>query len=199
MQRRLIAAALLLGTFLSIAVAVTVLGEPSFDRYLDSHASSLRDGAFGRLLHGLSTIGYADWFAPIVAIVALLLAAVRRVAAAVELILAVVLANVAFALFKQLFRRARPEFSEQIVGGYSMPSGHATMSFTLVTALLLAVPELRRPWLAIPLVAYAVLTALSRVVLGVHYTTDVAAGACLGVACALVVDAAVQRRRTRVD
>jgi undecaprenyl-diphosphatase len=58
---------------------------------------------------------------------------------------------------------------------YSFPSGHTlhAVSFTLVTAADF-------PALAGPLAAFTVLIALSRVVLGLHYPTDVAAGAVLG-------------------
>jgi undecaprenyl-diphosphatase len=58
---------------------------------------------------------------------------------------------------------------------YSFPSGHTlhAVSFTIVLTTYL--PE----WGA-PLVGLAVLIALSRVILGLHYPTDVAAGAALG-------------------
>lgn len=59
---------------------------------------------------------------------------------------------------------------------YSFPSGHTlhAVSFTWVAAS--AFPELA--WVLVPLAA---LIAMSRVVLGLHYPTDVAAGAALGV------------------
>ena len=58
---------------------------------------------------------------------------------------------------------------------YSFPSGHTlhAVSFTLVA--LAYYPQLA--WLLIP---FATLVALSRVILGLHYPTDVLAGAAIG-------------------
>jgi undecaprenyl-diphosphatase len=63
---------------------------------------------------------------------------------------------------------------------YSFPSGHTlhAVCFTLIVASYF--PE----WTA-ALVAVALLIALSRVILGLHYPTDVAAGAVLGGALGL--------------
>jgi len=58
---------------------------------------------------------------------------------------------------------------------YSFPSGHTlhAVCFAVLGAHYL-------PELALPLGGFAVLVAVSRVVLGLHYPTDVAAGALLG-------------------
>lgn len=68
----------------------------------------------------------------------------------------------------------------------SLPSLHAAGAFALAQALQLG--RLPRPrWLA-PLVwAMAVLVALSRVVLGVHFPTDILAGIAVGCASAWLV------------
>lgn len=62
---------------------------------------------------------------------------------------------------------------------YSFPSGH-----TLHAVAFTAVAVWHYPALAAVLVPFAVLVALSRVALGLHYPSDVAAGALLGGAIA---------------
>jgi len=59
--------------------------------------------------------------------------------------------------------------------GLSFPSSHATSSFAAARAFSRLVP-------AGPLYCAAVAMALSRLVLGVHYPSDIAAGAALGTA-----------------
>jgi undecaprenyl-diphosphatase len=63
----------------------------------------------------------------------------------------------------------------------SFPSGHATTAF----ALAMAVGFLSRRWFY-PALVFAVAIAASRVIVGVHYPSDVLAGALVGVAGAYV-------------
>ncbi|MFO7648425.1 MULTISPECIES: phosphatase PAP2 family protein [Halomonas] len=63
---------------------------------------------------------------------------------------------------------------------YSFPSGH-----TMHAVLFLALTASHLPWLAPWLVPLVVLIAVSRVGLGLHYLSDVAAGAALGLLFAL--------------
>jgi undecaprenyl-diphosphatase len=67
---------------------------------------------------------------------------------------------------------------------YSFPSGH-TLHAVLFT--ILAVSHL--PALAFVLVPFAALVAMSRVVLGLHYPSDVLVGAALGAGLALLSNA----------
>jgi undecaprenyl-diphosphatase len=69
------------------------------------------------------------------------------------------------------------------------PSDHATAAFAIGVALLLR----DRAWGAVILVA-AVVLAVGRVAMGVHYPTDVLAGAALGALAALVLHAPPVRR-----
>jgi len=94
---------------------------------------------------------------------------------------------------KHLVDRTRPEFEVPVATalGPSFPSGHALGSavFWTTTAVLL-VPHVRRARpLLLGAVALAGLVAASRVVLGVHYLTDVTGGLLLGLGWAAVCTA----------
>lgn len=69
------------------------------------------------------------------------------------------------------------------------PSDHATAAFAIGAVLLLRLGR----W-GIPVLLAAVALAVSRVLVGVHYPTDVAAGALLGAAAALLVCLVATRR-----
>ena len=96
---------------------------------------------------------------------------------------AVALADTTALALKRGFERPRPYVPfpdpEPLVGtglGYAFPSGHAATSFAAATVLSRAGPRLGP---ALFLLAAAV--AWSRVYVGVHYPSDILAGAALGV------------------
>ena len=64
---------------------------------------------------------------------------------------------------------------------YSFPSGHTLHAVSFTTVAVTSFPELA--WLLVP---FAALIAASRVVLGLHYPSDVAAGAIIGAALAVL-------------
>ena len=65
---------------------------------------------------------------------------------------------------------------------YSFPSGHTSASFSIATTIAFNIPRL-----SIIVLTIALVVGVSRVYLGVHYPTDVAAGIIIGIASALVV------------
>jgi membrane-associated phospholipid phosphatase len=96
-------------------------------------------------------------------------------------------------LLKELVGRARPQFAE---GGaryetLSFPSGHSSgiaclATIGLVLAWPLLAPAARRAWLAAG-VALVLLVGLTRMLLGVHFLSDVVAGWSLGLGWTLLV------------
>jgi undecaprenyl-diphosphatase len=89
--------------------------------------------------------------------------------------LAVVVMSIKF-----LVRRRRPEGEwgriYRSTDPHSFPSGHAARAFLIAVVAAALAP----PWLAGVLWVWAPLVALARVAMGVHYLSDVVAGALLG-------------------
>jgi undecaprenyl-diphosphatase len=72
----------------------------------------------------------------------------------------------------------------------SFPSGHASSAFAAAAALAVFAPR----WLGAAFLAVAALIGVSRTELGVHYATDVIAGAILGVLIGLATGLALLGR-----
>ncbi len=95
-------------------------------------------------------------------------------------------------LFKNVFLRYRPchntELKELVHlvngycgGRYGFVSSHAANSFGIAAFMWLIIRQKYHYWFWILFVAYAGLIGYSRIYLGAHYPSDVAAGAVLGI------------------
>jgi len=103
---------------------------------------------------------------------------------------------------KPLVQRLRPcyndDFTELIhlpnglAGGkYGFVSSHAANTFSIATFLTAALKRYR-PWAAIVLFLWALLSSYSRIYLGYHYPGDILCGAVLGALVGMVVWKAFQ-------
>lgn len=171
-------------------------------------AASLDSGAVADLDHRAErwalagTPGWLEWIARlfsrlggtvgvvlVVAVALVWLLRAGRRADAILLLAVTVGVQILVALLKNWFERPRPDTGSAIAlpGSYSFPSGHAATGVAVGGALgALAAGRLRAPAQRIGALALGVLVGLaigaSRVILNVHFASDVLAGYCVGLA-----------------
>lgn len=169
-------AALLFAWIARVALAPAA---PPADLSIRAAVHGLASPALTVLMKALTGVG-GGWFLWVFgALVALGLALAGRRRDAAGFAAVVLGANLLNEGLKLLFHRARPEsfFGFEAPSTYSFPSGHAFVALCFYLALAeLFTPPARRAaarWCALAL-GFAI--GFSRVYLGVHYPTDVAAG-----------------------
>lgn len=103
------------------------------------------------------------------------------------ILLAFLIERPVYFVLKNSLKRNRPEaalknFHSTIIPSdqFSFPSGHSSAAFMMATLLGYFFPPL-----IIPLYCWATLVGCSRVMLGVHFPSDILVGALLGVSTAL--------------
>lgn len=132
-----------------------------------------------------------------IAVVAVVLVVARRVWLAGAALAAGWLAWVAAVAGKDFVDRARPTGAllgrslREVVEATGYPSSHAAISAALATVVVLGLRL--RPLPAAAVAAVALLTAVARVHLGVHWPLDVAGGAAIGVSAGALCVGVVER------
>ena len=165
------------------------------DMYLLSQAESLRvsHAWVADIMRDLSGLGSTIVLTLFTAITVGYLMVICARATAVLVVLSASSGSVLVDVFKAWFGRVRPDpaYSEFVVSGLSFPSGHAAMSAAVFLTLGTLVATTRQAWteriyILFSAITLTVLVGVSRVVLGVHWTTDVAAGWAFGSGWAIV-------------
>jgi undecaprenyl-diphosphatase len=192
LRRRLIIAALICAALtLAIGFAVSIgVGKP-LDRAILSEVA-LRSGRDSGAL--ISLFQWVTWLSDsaqrtmMVLIAAAWLVWKARRRAALIIMVVPILAGVTNSLLKEAFARPRPDIVPHLdnIGNLAYPSGHASnaMAFFLLLALMLAT-ERALLWRSAA-VALALLIGTSRIMLGVHWPSDVLGGWLWGAAFALI-------------
>jgi membrane-associated phospholipid phosphatase len=130
----------------------------------------------------------------IVASLGLLLGVWRNWRFGAGFIVASLLAVMGSTSLKIYFDRVRPELVPHLDTATDMafPSGHATSAAVVyILFALLAPPAYRRYWMGAG-IGMMLLTGISRITLGVHWSSDIVGGWMLGAACAFLMAGILQ-------
>jgi undecaprenyl-diphosphatase len=194
-SRVFISAGALFGGFVALAVLVGAHWTPlliaDHDTDLAAHNAVLTHGVLLAAAWAATAAGSPFAVELIAVVVVLGLVITSRVRAALYVATSVIVDFAVETGIKHLLVRPRPVLSDPITHahGFSFPSGHAGGSATLCVSLLVLVLPRCRGVARAAVVTLAVLAvaavATSRVLLGVHYPSDVLGGVLLGTACAL--------------
>jgi len=170
----------------AIKVAEDVIGGESgpVDRAILIFIRGHAPDEWKRFFQAITLTGSSHVLVPLTSFVAVVLLFARRQYEALLLVASTLCgAGVVYAL-KVLVGRARPDlWPVEWYWGSSFPSGHTLVVSAFATAGALAVARVwpaTREWAAAFAFIWVLLVALSRLVLGVHWPTDVLAAACIG-------------------
>ncbi|MCR5855610.1 phosphatase PAP2 family protein [Mesorhizobium sp. J428] len=184
--------------FLQIADEVSEAEFDALDRGLlmafrqpDDLATPLGPPWFREFMAELTALGGYPLLTIIVALVVGYLIVARMFGPALFTVLAVVSGTAVSQLLKVLYDRPRPDVVEQLVTVHtaSFPSGHAAMSavvyLTLASLIVRLVDSTAiRVYVLVVALLLTVSIGISRIYLGVHWPSDVAAGWAFGIAWA---------------
>ncbi len=100
-------------------------------------------------------------------------------------------------VMKHFFARVRPDLVAQLdpITSPAYPSGHANNAAVVYILFIMLVPQARHPLWQLAAATMILLTGLSRIMLGVHWPTDVVGGWMLGTSFALFAASVIAWRR----
>jgi|SRR6185312_1230217 len=137
----------------------------------------------------LASRGGDGWLWSVIAVVLYFFGGPQRIAALESGFVAVGIGQITFFVLKRLIGRERPCAIEPHCWSmllppdrFSFPSGHAITAFAIAVTL-----GLYYPGLLVGLVFCALSVAASRVILGLHYLSDVLVGVAIGTAIGVLV------------
>lgn len=187
-RRAAIAGTVALAVFVLCAVAMRTGFASTFDEAGQHWVREQWTPTLDALSLWLDALGYGVGVLPFDALLVVVLVARRRWRLAMFAAITLGGGLLLNKGLKLLFERPRPviECPEAVVpASFSFPSGHAMATATLATVLTVLAWRSRWRWpVVLAAWGFALSVAASRVLLGVHFPSDVVAGAAVGIAWA---------------
>jgi len=164
--------------FYAILLVLLVLGI-FYDSKLAVFLANNRTNFFNGLMNIFSFMGEGMIIFILTTIIFLLARKGKKLA---FLWLSIIISAIITQLLKLIIMRHRPDVALSLDSSFSFPSGHATAVFSVLAVIIREIPWLKWFWLV-----FAVVVAFSRLYLGMHYLTDVVAGALIGFTTGLLI------------
>lgn len=197
-----LAAAVLLGLFAVTARAVQINSIGAFDMPIINTVQGAETDPLTAVMSAFTIIGSTKTALVLVILFLAILAAKKLYSQAA--FAAVVIGGTAVLNqgLKFIFQRPRPEIHRIIdAGGYSFPSGHTMMAFSIYAVIAYIIwhhvkNAAVRTLVALFAVLMIFMIAVSRIYLGVHFPSDIAGGVFLSAAW-FIAAAAVYKQRMK--
>lgn len=199
-KRLFFLAAILFVMVVALGFAVNAGYFRSFDLAI-SHALNMQRGVTPEWLilfmQGVSWIGGGVQRYVIVTILTLALWRWWGWGAALAMGLTTLVSAFTSDVMKAFFGRVRPDLVPQldIIHSPAFPSGHSNNAAVVYILFIMLVPQARHPLWQVAAAIMIVLTGVSRIMLGVHWPTDVLGGWMLGASFAMAAAAVIAYRQ----
>jgi undecaprenyl-diphosphatase len=180
--------------FIFICIAILVLSNSQIVKIIDTNTAFwINDIRFpvlvlNDIMLSITKIGNVYESLLIFLVLSIILIAKRKKISFYTFVIATSLGVILPELIKNLTERIRPESFYLQETSFSFPSGHTTISIVfLISSFLLFAPIIKSKFSRVLFLTISTIVfpavAFSRIYLGVHWTTDVLAGICLGIFC----------------
>ena len=152
------------------------------DIWIYEHIQSVYTPFLNNIIIFISSINNIYQLITIVVIVLLILNHYKLYTQMIFFSISMIGSSILVLLIKEIIKRERPLLQLIEISGYSFPSGHATLSTTLVFSLYLILKDkikYKKLFISICII-FPLLISFTRVYLCVHYLSDIIAGIGLG-------------------
>ena len=186
-------------SFALIAHEVVSETEADFDERLFRLIATYTTAELVSLMSAMTFFGSSAFLFPAYALLILYYLFTRQRRTSINIAVIALSSTGMLHLLKRIFQRQRPDLPLiNSLNTYSFPSGHALSSFifSMIVIHLIWKTKWKKLWKWISsslMLLFALLVGLSRVILKMHYASDVIAGFCLGLVWVLLSFSLMER------
>lgn len=192
-----------LSTFIYMATEIIFKNNIGFDAYIINYVRAHETQTLIDFMVVCTFFGSAQFLLPAYIILVVFYLFKKNKSYAIGIAFTGSFSTIIMFMLKNIFKRHRPSIPLiKSVVGYSFPSGHSLSSFVFCSLLayLIFQTTLKKTVKFIISFCLLVITltiGLSRIVLNVHYPSDVLAGFCLGFVFVIIAFCLINKRSTK--